>query len=52
MLVPAMANVLKILHGAHPGIVHMTALARSYVWWPRMDGEVERVVRACEAKLS
>lgn len=45
----ARADVLKLLHDAHPGIVHMKALARSYVWWPGMDGEVERVVRPCEA---
>ncbi len=28
-------KVLKQLHGSHPGICHMKALARSYVWWPQ-----------------
>ncbi|XP_060097587.1 uncharacterized protein K02A2.6-like, partial [Heteronotia binoei] len=31
----------------HPGIVRMKALARSYVWWPGMDGEIENWVRRC-----
>ena len=26
----------------------MKALARSYVWWPHMDKEIEEVVRTCE----
>ena len=35
------------LHEAHPGIVRMKALARSYVWWPGMDKDLEHKVRDC-----
>ncbi|RXN22450.1 Transposon Ty3-I Gag-Pol poly [Labeo rohita] len=49
VVVPSSARreVLAMLHDAHPGIVHMKGLARSYVWWPGMDGEIEETVKAC-----
>ena len=25
----------------------MKALARSYIWWPKMDAEIEEVARKC-----
>ncbi|XP_060102057.1 LOW QUALITY PROTEIN: uncharacterized protein K02A2.6-like, partial [Heteronotia binoei] len=40
-------RVLESLHESHPGIVWMKALARSYVWWPGMDEEIENWVRRC-----
>lgn len=40
-------NILDALHTAHPGIVRMKALARSYVWWPQMDADIERAVKLC-----
>ncbi|XP_058858757.1 uncharacterized protein K02A2.6-like [Acipenser ruthenus] len=40
-------QVLKLLHEAHPGIVRMKCLARSYVWWPKMDQELEKKVQEC-----
>ncbi|XP_058879113.1 uncharacterized protein K02A2.6-like [Acipenser ruthenus] len=43
----AREEVLTMLHPAHPGIVHMKALARSYVWWPGLDAQVEEVVKSC-----
>lgn len=51
VVVPSSARreVLAMLHDAHPGIVHMKGLARSYVWWPGMDGDIEETVKACEA---
>ena len=28
-------EVLNVLHEAHPGIVRMKSVSRSYVWWPK-----------------
>jgi hypothetical protein len=41
-------KVLKELHEVHPGVSRMKALARSYVWWPNMDLEIEYLVKDCE----
>ena len=40
-------EVLNILHQSHPGIVRMKSLARSYVWWPKMDSRLEEKVKSC-----
>ncbi|CAM4597728.1 unnamed protein product [Leuciscus chuanchicus] len=39
--------ILKQLHHTHPGISRMKGLARSYVWWPGMDSEIEKEVQSC-----
>ena len=39
--------VLQELHEGHPGMSRMKALARMYVWWPRLDADVEEAVRHC-----
>lgn len=41
-------NVLSLLHEQHPGMTRMKMLARSYVWWPNMDSDIEQKVRTCE----
>lgn len=41
-------DVLAILHANHPGITAMKALARSYVWWPKIDAQIEEFVRHCK----
>ncbi|XP_017494984.1 PREDICTED: uncharacterized protein K02A2.6-like, partial [Rhagoletis zephyria] len=42
-------KVLKRLHVGHPGVSRMKRLARSFVYWPRIDNEIERLVKDCEA---
>lgn len=39
--------ILKELHLGHLGIVKMKAVARSYVWWPGIDTDIERVCKEC-----
>ena len=41
------AAVLEELHETHPGCSKMKALARSYTWWPKMDQEIENLVKSC-----
>lgn len=40
--------VLKQLHSSHMGIVKTKCWARSYVWWPGVDRDVEELCRACD----
>ena len=40
-------KVLEVLHEAHPGTSRSKALARSYVWWPGLDQEIEEQVKRC-----
>nr|XP_054771124.1 uncharacterized protein K02A2.6-like [Lytechinus pictus] len=40
-------RILDELHGTHPGIVKMKALARSFVWWPGIDKMLEEKVKTC-----
>ena len=39
--------VLDELHEGHPGVSKMKSLARSFVWWPKMDSEIEECVKQC-----
>ena len=42
-------RLLSELHEGHLGICRMKALARSYIWWPGMDKEIEKMAAHCEA---
>ncbi len=41
-------KMIEELHEAHLGICRMKSLARSYVWWPNMDQELEKKVKTCQ----
>lgn len=41
-------KVLNELHEAHFGIVKMKMLARSYIWWPNLDKDIERATKTCK----
>ena len=51
MIVPLklQERVLQELHAGHQGIVKMNGLARSHMWWPGMDHQIEGIVRNCDA---
>ena len=40
-------QVLEKLHHTHSGIVRMKAIARSYVWWPHLDQDLEKLAKSC-----
>ncbi|XP_031422660.1 uncharacterized protein K02A2.6-like [Clupea harengus] len=39
--------LLQQLHSGHCGMVRMKELARSYFWWPGLDGHIEDRVKSC-----
>ena len=45
---PSLRGKIKVeLHKEHLGISRMKALARNHVWWPRIDKELESLVKSC-----
>ena len=40
-------QVLEELHHTHAGIVRLKAIARSYVWWPHLDQDLEKLAKSC-----
>lgn len=45
-------HVLEELHDTHPGMNRMKAIARSHVWWPGIDKDVESIAKSCIPCLS
>lgn len=41
-------QVLDELHSTHLGMVKIKAIARSYVWWPKIDMHIENLVKSCD----
>ena len=41
------SQLLGELHWEHPGVCSMKAVARSFMWWPGLDGEIECLVKSC-----
>ncbi|VDM29077.1 unnamed protein product [Toxocara canis] len=40
---------LRALHRGHPGTTRMKSLARSYVYWPHLDRDLEALASQCSA---
>jgi len=51
VVVPASlrSKVLEELHEGHPGMNKMKQLARSHVWWPNIDTDIEEASKACQS---
>ena len=42
-------GVLTIGHEGHLGVVSMKQRLRTKVWWPKLEKDVERFVKTCDA---
>ena len=40
--------ILSELHTAYPGVARMKGMARSHVWWPGLDSNIEDTARRCQ----
>ena len=40
-------RIVQELHQEHQGIARMKSIARSYVWWPKLDQRLEKTARNC-----
>ena len=51
MIVPPQGQqkVLEELHAGHPGVERMKDLARTIVWWPGLNEDIEHKVQGCSS---
>ena len=40
-------KILEELHRAHSGMATMKAVARSHVWWPKLDSDIAQLMKSC-----
>ena len=40
-------KIFKEFHTGHPGMSRMKSLMRSYTYWPRMDQDIEKMIKEC-----
>ena len=40
-------KILREFHTGYPGMTRMKSLMRSYTYWPRMDQDIEKMVKEC-----
>lgn len=45
-------RLLESIHSSHLGIVRSKAVARSFMWWPGIDAELESLIKSCKSCLS
>ena len=48
---PLRNDVIRELHAVHTGVSKMKTLARSYLWFPNLDKELEEISASCETCL-
>ena len=46
------SRLLAELHSTHAGSTRMKELARSYIWWPNLDKDLEQLSGSCPDCLS
>ncbi|BHF74753.1 hypothetical protein SprV_0501784100 [Sparganum proliferum] len=49
MVIPSSLRptVLRQVHAAHPGTSRMKSIARSFAYWPGIDGDIDDLARRC-----
>jgi hypothetical protein len=46
------AKLLELFHEFHPGMARMRQIMRQFVWWPGIDGDIQKFVASCIPCLS